>query len=70
MTVDFMCECEPFKIDWLLQAFPDTLLFNDMRDLSTGRAFDAKSKNWVSVPKARGWKKPIACTISKYHFVK
>jgi len=52
LVLSFSCECEPFKINWLRKAFPDTKVFTDMKDLHTGKAFDAKCQFMATVPKA------------------
>lgn len=50
--MSFSCECEPFKVDWLLKAFEDIPVFNDMMDLHKGQAFDERTKTSKRVPKA------------------
>lgn len=54
MVVEFMCEIERFKIDYLLQAFPNCpALFRDMKELRHRKAYDCKSKTYITVPQAR-----------------
>ena len=59
-----MCECESWKIKYLQKAFPDTpMLFDDMRRLGSGRAFDANTKTVKDVPKALGSKIVFKCSF-------
>ena len=57
LRVAYSCECDKKKVEWLLKAFPDTPVFTDMKDLHTGRAFDARSQMVKSVPKVQNQKK-------------
>ena len=52
LRLAFSCEAEKFKVNYLLEAFPDAPLFTDMKELPKGKAFDARSKTVRDVPKA------------------
>jgi len=50
-----MCENEKWKADHLHKAFPDCkIIFTDMRDLGTGKGYDAITGKRVDVPFAPG----------------
>lgn len=51
VVVKFMCENDKGKQDYLLQAFPDAILFSDMADLGKGVAHDVRSGELKDVPK-------------------
>ena len=46
-----MCESDPVKQKYLLQAFPDAPIFNNMADLGKHVAFDVRSCEMKTVPK-------------------
>lgn len=51
LRTEFMCECVPWKIEYLKTAFPNIRrIFDDMRDLHRGKAKDAVSGKIIDVP--------------------
>lgn len=50
-----MCEIDPAKQKYLLQAFPDVPLFSDMKTLGRGRAHEVRSGVTKEVPEALGF---------------
>ena len=51
LNTSFLCECVPWKIEYLKAAFPNVkAIFNDMRDLPRGKGHDALTGKTLDVP--------------------